>query len=235
MTTKRSSELSFQDSREPIPTIEIDIGSISEMDRIQTIRSVLSRCAQTEPDALATVYVYTTVSFNFHEMTNSDFIGVVGSPKILQAMHTGFARFSDARVRFSDYINTREAVAAWHIEDGQLWMPEDAVSWYASESTWSGEAWSDADAGADVEGDAVEDDTAEDDTAEDGDPSEQKARTRVPARFRAARADASVGSIRRQIESVFGLPEGSVALCGPDGKPLRADARIGTLRRRWEW
>ncbi|CAB3690756.1 hypothetical protein [Paraburkholderia rhynchosiae] len=59
-------------------------------------------------------------------------------------------------------------------------------------------------------------------------------RAQVPGRFRAARADARVGSIKRRIERVFGLPEGSVALCGPDGKALRTDARIATLRRRWE-
>jgi hypothetical protein len=59
-------------------------------------------------------------------------------------------------------------------------------------------------------------------------------RIESPARYRAARADASIASIKRQIESVFGLPEGSVALCGPDGRPLRSDARIATLRRRWE-
>jgi hypothetical protein len=61
-----------------------------------------------------------------------------------------------------------------------------------------------------------------------------QARTQKAGRLRAARADAHVGSIRRRIERVFGLPEGSVALCGPDGKVLRADAKIATLRRRWE-
>ena len=52
-------------------------------------------------------------------------------------------------------------------------------------------------------------------------------------RLRAARGDARVGSIRNTIESLFGLPEGSVALVGPDGRALRADAFIRTLRTRW--
>ncbi|WP_282177300.1 hypothetical protein [Vibrio nereis] len=56
----------------------------------------------------------------------------------------------------------------------------------------------------------------------------------IYTRYRTVRSDARVGSIRTTIEEVFGLPEGSVKLCGPDGAPLRADARIGTLRRRWE-
>jgi hypothetical protein len=62
----------------------------------------------------------------------------------------------------------------------------------------------------------------------------QVLKVKAPGRYRAARADASVGSIRRQIERVFGLPEGSVSLRGPDGKALRSDARIAILRRRWD-
>jgi hypothetical protein len=60
------------------------------------------------------------------------------------------------------------------------------------------------------------------------------ARTEQPLRFRAARSDASVGTIARSIEAVYGLPEGSVALRGPGRKVLRSDATIRTLRRRWE-
>ena len=57
---------------------------------------------------------------------------------------------------------------------------------------------------------------------------------RRAARYRAARSDAKVSSIRAAIEEVFGLPAGSVALCGPDRRALRGDARIRTLRKRWE-
>ncbi len=61
------------------------------------------------------------------------------------------------------------------------------------------------------------------------DPKRQK-----PARHRAARADASVGTIKRKIEKTFGLPRGSISLLGPDGRSLRANALIATLRRRWK-
>ena len=58
-------------------------------------------------------------------------------------------------------------------------------------------------------------------------------RISIPTRFRVVRADASVGSICKKIEEVFGVPEGAVKLCDPDGRPLRKDAKIATLRRRW--
>lgn len=58
-------------------------------------------------------------------------------------------------------------------------------------------------------------------------------RAKNKCRQRAARNDARVGSIKTKIETLFGLPEGSVILQGPNGQPLRADAFIRTLRARW--
>jgi hypothetical protein len=58
--------------------------------------------------------------------------------------------------------------------------------------------------------------------------------TKRKGRVNVARSDAKVSTIRRQIEKVFGLPEGSVLLCGPDKKSLKGNARIRTLRGRWE-
>ena len=59
-------------------------------------------------------------------------------------------------------------------------------------------------------------------------------KSQAPSRYRIARADASVAGIKANIEKVFGLPAGSVSLCGPNNKPLRADAKIATLRKRWK-
>jgi hypothetical protein len=53
-------------------------------------------------------------------------------------------------------------------------------------------------------------------------------------RYRGARDDARIRAIRRKIEVGFRLPEGSVALCGPDGKKLYGHAKIATLRERWK-
>jgi len=80
-----------------------------------------------------------------------------------------------------------------------------------------------------------DDDEDEDEDEEDNDDaSSVSARAKRKGRLNVARADAKVSTIRREIEKVFGLPEGSVALCGPDKKRLKGNARIKTLRRRWE-
>lgn len=224
MTTRPYSELSFQERPETLQCVEIDTGSIPETDRIQTIRSVLAQFARANPAACATVYSCSAVSFSFREISNAEFIGVVGAPQFLQALHTNLEALPDARVCYSNLVDTRDTKVDGHIQDGQLWLPDDAVNWYAFETTWSGEAWPDPAAEVDEDEDEAEQDE-----------SEQKAPTRTRARYRAARADASIGSIRHQIETLFGLPEGSVSLCGPEGNALRADARIKTLRRRWGW
>lgn len=50
-------------------------------------------------------------------------------------------------------------------------------------------------------------------------------------RFRDARTDASVGSIEKNIEKVFGLPKGSIQINRPDGTNARSDKKIGNLRK----
>ncbi|WP_341313480.1 hypothetical protein WN982_19195 [Paraburkholderia sp. IMGN_8] len=235
MTTKPASELNFKKSSEAIPTVEIDTDSVSDLERLRTIRRTLSSLASKDPGMRATIYVHATVSFNFHEMTNSDFIGVVGPMSILQELQSELSRLPGGRSRLSDYISTRESVMAYHLEHGSLWVPEDALTWSIVQSQPEDDGRSpksfDED-NTDV-GDAVVE-AAERELLGDDDVDLKGFRIESPARYRAARADASIGSIKRQIESVFGLPEGSVALCGPDGKSLRSDARIATLRRRWD-
>ena len=124
-------------------------------------------------------------------------------------------------VRFSDYIDPSTATKNFHVQEGYVWQPFESGTWYADSQ--------------DKE-DLAEDSVVETDDLEvaaevaDG----RDSRVSSPSRFRVARADASIGTIRKKIEEVFGLPEGSVALCGPDKKGLRGDATIATLRKRWE-
>ena len=57
---------------------------------------------------------------------------------------------------------------------------------------------------------------------------------RTPIRLNRARSDGKIGSLKRTLERDYGLPNGSVVLIGPDGRPLRSDAYVGTLRARFE-
>jgi hypothetical protein len=54
-------------------------------------------------------------------------------------------------------------------------------------------------------------------------------------RFRAARVDATVGSIIKRIEHDYKLPEGSVALKLPNGRRAHVDGKIRNLLERWGW
>lgn len=53
-------------------------------------------------------------------------------------------------------------------------------------------------------------------------------------RFKAARSDASVRSVKGTIEKVFGLPKGSVALLSPEGRRVSAAMKIRSLRNKWK-
>ncbi len=52
-------------------------------------------------------------------------------------------------------------------------------------------------------------------------------------RKRSLRRDSYVGSAERQIERVFGLPEGSVRLVNPDGSDARSDKFVGAFLKDW--
>ncbi len=114
-----------------------------------------------------------------------------------------------------------------HIQDGHVWRPIDALTWYAEIAD-------------PLQGEVPKTISESQDASGEGNGNDIEihpavmSRSLNPTRFRAARADAEVGTIKRTIEEIFGLPEGSVALCDRQGNPLRADAKIATLRKRWE-
>jgi hypothetical protein len=246
MIKRPISELHFVKSGDPKPTVEIQAESLEKQGLIlgQLTSSALSRFAAKNPEYIATIYLYGTMSVNFHEQGWSEFLIVAGSEKVLKALGGAFVGLPGVKSRYSDYIAPSQGIPFFHLEDGLLWEPEDAATWYATspEDQSNGKAEGTELAGIDEEsendddlwGDVVSEAELEADEHEE--QNETPLVGRVPeeaARYRAARSDARVASIRQTIEQVFGLPEGSVALCGPDGRALRGDAFIRTLRRRW--
>jgi len=245
MIKKSVSELAFVNSGSPLPTVEVDSHSIENagFSIHHTVMQALTRLAEQDAKLRATLYMYASSSFNFHEPSWSEFLLVAGPEKVLLALGAGFERLPAVKSRFSDYVPSSTALRAFHVEDGLVWEQEDACTWYSN-----GQSLADLTAEveeaeeADDDPQPLEEDEEDEDwdveetDAEDKQGADQAVATaeRRAARYRAARSDAKVSSIRAAIEEVFGLPEGSVALCGPDRRALRGDARIRTLRKRWE-
>ena len=234
MIRKPVNELHFVQSREPMSTVELDLDTLPEesFGYAQLVESALAPLAAANPRLCATVYVYQGPSVNFGNYGFSAFFGVAGDRRVLGALYASFGGARGLKARYSDQIQQSQTLREYHIEEGRLWQPEEEHVWYASSNDEEGkdeEGWvedeSDLEDGATVDGD---------ENGQDVQVAAAPARTELPARFRAARSDASVGSICRSIEAVFGLPEGSVALRGPEKKVLRSDASIRTLRKRWE-
>jgi len=59
--------------------------------------------------------------------------------------------------------------------------------------------------------------------------------TTTKRRRNAARKDARVGTIERDIEAGYGLPPGSVQVTNANGTNARSDKRIGRLRAEYGW
>lgn len=240
MIRKSVSELAFVNSGSPLPTVEVDSNSMENagFSIHHTVMQVLTRLAEQDASLRTTLYLYVSASVNFHEPGLSEFLLVAGPKKVLLALGAGF-ELPAVKSRFSDYVSSASALRAFHVEGGLVWEQEDADTWYSngqSLADLSEEAEDDPQPLEEDEDEGDEDWEVKDPEAQDEQDVDQivVAAERRAARYRAARSDAKVSSIRAAIEEVFGLPAGSVALCGPDRRALRGDARIRTLRKRWE-
>lgn len=235
MLERPTHEINFLRKPDPAPTIEVSVDSLEALGLYldEVVRPSLLHFAEKHPAVKATVYQYSTWSVNFHERVWSTFLIVAGNDKVLDVLQDAFGAYSEVKSRFSDYIPPSMGQARFHIEDGCLWQVLDDASWMAVTGKDQTSKESLAFEAAHDEDEEVQLDDQDDEW--DVETMESPADESLPrrGRLRAARSDASVGTIRQTIEQLFGLPAGSVALCGPDRRPLRADASIATLRRRW--
>ena len=210
----------------PIPTVEVDLNSIPEelFGYDNLVFQAIQPFVAGFPKIRVTIYVYQGPSVNFHEHTFSAFFGVAGQKKkeLLELILHSFRKISGVKVRNSDYIDASMGLSEFHIENGVVWRPADAVTWY-SETQHNNDNDGEKDENVDIAND------------QEYINREKQRRNSSPARFRAARSDTTVGVIRAKMEEIFGLPEGSIALCDPEGNHMRSDARIGTLRKRWNY
>lgn len=252
-----NSDLHFINSEKSIDTVEVDLDSLSQgcYDYLDIMIESLQPLAESSPDLRATIYVQQTPSVNFMRSGYSVFIGVVGNSNALELILDGFQSKKGVDARYGDSILTKQSRCRLHIEDGYVWQQEDDATWFVDsdidehgESSeledddyqYTDENYARYPSSAKVyeAGDLLKDrnkiNNVEVDEVVSALNSISTQSKGVYTRKRAVRSDARVGSIRTTIEEVFGLPEGSVRLCDPEGNSLRADARIRTLRRRWD-
>lgn len=241
---KSARELKFIEAREPLPSVEVQSDSLEQQGLYlgRVVEEALSRYAAQHPSAVATVYLSGMMSLNFiNEPGWSEFLVVAGEKAVLRVLGDTFSSLRNVRSRYSDYILPGAGSATYHIEAGRLWQAEDVLTWYSDAGAGNGDGEdlpAAPDSESDVEGftaaEGPEAGSEDDGVQEPDDGAAAQLAPRRSGRLNAARSDASVATIRGKIEELFGLPAGSVALCGPDGRALRGDALIRTLRRRWE-
>lgn len=131
MTSRREDELNIVKSRDPIPSVEVDLDSIpDELCGYQDIvLSALKKIVTVNPKLHASIYVYESVSVNFGQPGYSVFFGFAGGEKPLLSLVTTFKKIEGVKVRASDFIETRKSVCQFHIEEGEVWYPQEVCVW----------------------------------------------------------------------------------------------------------
>ncbi len=207
MIIKYEEYLQLQQSTEPISAIEVDIDALEALDEdFSTVLSnALALFSEDNKDACTSVYTLLSPSYNFKEVTYSGFIGVLGDEKLLDFLMQSFSSIKGTRIRQSEPLDARQSTLEYHLENGLVWIKNIPGTWWAKN------------------------------TEESDETDEPSSKPTEATRYRAARSDATVATIKAQIEAVFGLPEGSVALLSPDGSKIKSNAKIATLRNRWEY
>lgn len=252
MLFKSVSELNFVGSEKPMPAVEIDLSSlnlISPEGYAGIVEDALRPLAAADSALCCSVWVYQGVSCNFMKPGYSAFFAVPGRKTVLKALYEAFEATPRLLSRHSDQIMQSESVCQFHIQEGQVWREFEPHRWCAGKPVNEGEGRGNEDededemhpfnAGGpsvpawDVSAGCQDPDLCNDSRVNDH-SSLPARRPQQKGRTQRARSDASLGSISRSIETLYGLPEGSVALRGPDKKVLRRDATVGTLRGRWE-
>ena len=133
MIERSISDLQFVSSNNPVPTVEIDLDSIPAdfLGYDSLVIQALLPIASASPNMKATFYVYEGPSVNFHTQTYSAFIGVAGKESLLEPLFVTFEKIHGIKAKFSDSIVPSTNRRQYHIQEGQVWSPNDQLTWYA--------------------------------------------------------------------------------------------------------
>ena len=130
---KETHEINFCTSSGTIPTVELDLESLPEEGMYgygEILFNILSQLARKKETIKATIYAYHANSINFMEPTSSVFFGICGDKIALETIYSELHALPDIRCRYSDYILVSHNLLQFHIEDGVVWRPLDAVTWF---------------------------------------------------------------------------------------------------------
>lgn len=128
---KAAHELQYVSSREPLPTIEVDVDTLDPDGSTvaDIVKEALAKHAAAHPALRATAYMYFTPSVNFGEMISSEFVIVAGPKSVFDVVLASFKIIDNVRCRPSDMIRPKLHMAIAHAEKGSLWVPLDTVTW----------------------------------------------------------------------------------------------------------
>jgi hypothetical protein len=219
-----------------MPSIEVDLASFPDgMKAVKSaLKHVLPSFIANKKSIRATLYYYRTASVNFHRHTDSVFIGVAGDKKLLDLVYMALKKSDEENARESDYITPSQSKRFMHIQEGDLWVPCGEGRWSAVEKIKPIQP--ELEQATQLAGSTERQDPSAKTkyTADSENEKQTKPKTpRFPDRDYLAADEDTIKATRAKIASMFGLPESSILLCGPDLEPLRGNTTVATLKKRW--
>lgn len=131
MPSLREDELNFVKTRDPIASVEVDLDSIPDelCGYEDTVLKALKAILDQHPKLRASLYVYESVSVNFGQPGYSVFFGFAAGEKHLLTLLSAFKKIEGFKAKISDSIDARQAVCRFHVQDGNVWYPEEECVW----------------------------------------------------------------------------------------------------------
>lgn len=130
MLKRLESDLKIVHTRNPLQTVEVDLGCIPDIGYNDLVVKALKPIAVKYPKMRATIYVYQGPSVNFQQQTWSAFFGSAGATKLLIVLLNAFRAANVANVKISESLNPSEATMDYHVQDGRVWLPYEEGAWY---------------------------------------------------------------------------------------------------------
>ncbi len=198
------------------------------------IQQALELFAKNNPLSILTIYTYFSATFTGECSMSYIVAGVKSSGEHLVKFLSAFLKdlHDKISVRLEYSFLSDETLLTYHIEDGLAWRAEDILTYVSIDTENENYEEDESEIYSDL--DDIDESLVEEIDEEEFDDFDTSNKDTTRGRKNAARSDAKLSGIARNIEKIYKLPSGCIAFVNPERKIFRKDALVKTLRKAWK-